>query len=86
MLAVVRELDLVASEAVKVVDVSTDGPAARAGVLVGDSIVTAEGRVTTTVDDLTRVLTLVPAGEPLVLGVIRDERLRELLVEPTPLA
>jgi S1-C subfamily serine protease len=80
--ALVHELDLVANEAVEVVDVTTDGPAARAGVRVGDAIVTAAGRVTTTVDDLTRVLSLVPAGEPLVLGVIRDEQLHELLVEP----
>jgi S1-C subfamily serine protease len=80
--ALVRELDLVAHEAVEVVDVTAGGPAARAGVEVGDAIVTAAGRVTTTVDELTRVLSLIPAGEPLDLGVIRDERLRELLVEP----
>jgi S1-C subfamily serine protease len=80
--ALVRELDLLANEAVEVVDVTRDGPAARAGVQVGDAIVTAAGRVTTTVDDLTRVLSHVPAGEPLSLSVIRDEQLCDLLVEP----
>jgi S1-C subfamily serine protease len=79
--ALVRELDLVADEAVEVVDVAHDGPAARAGVQVGDAIVSAAGRVTTTVDELTRVLSLVPAGEPLSLGVVRAERLIELQVE-----
>ena len=80
--ALVRELDLVASEAVEVVDVTADGPAVRSGVEVGDAIVTAAGRVTTTVDDLTRVLAQVPAGEPLALSIIRHERLCELFVEP----
>jgi S1-C subfamily serine protease len=84
--ALVRELDLVADEAIGVVEVAPDGPAAQAGVRTGDCIVTAAGRVTTSVDDLTRVLGLVPPGGPLTLGVVRDERLVELHVEPTKLA
>jgi len=79
----VRELDLVAHEAVEVVDVASDGPAASAGIRVGDVIVTAAGRVIATVDDLTRVIGLAPTGEPLALGVVRDERLLELQVAPS---
>jgi S1-C subfamily serine protease len=47
----------------------------------GDAIVAAAGRVTTNVDELTRVIGLVPAGEPLTLEVLRGERLIELTAE-----
>lgn len=81
--ALVRELDLVANEAVEVVDLASDGPAASAGLRTGDVIVTAAGRLISTVDDLTRVIGLAPPGDVLALGVVRDERLLELHVEPT---
>lgn len=76
----VRELDLLADEAIEVVNVDPTGPAGRAGLAVGDVIVAAAGRVTTTVDDLTRIVSIAPAGAPLELAVIRDDRLRELAI------
>jgi S1-C subfamily serine protease len=76
----VRELDLVADEAIEVLDVAAESPAARAGLKPGDAIVTAAGRVTTNVDELTRVIGLAPIGEPLVLEVLRDGRVIELSV------
>lgn len=79
--ALVRELDLVADEAVEIVDVAASSPAARAGLQAGDAIIAAAGRVTTNVDELTRVIGLVPAGEPLALEVLRGERLIELTAE-----
>jgi S1-C subfamily serine protease len=78
--ALVRELDLVADEANEVLEVAANSPAATAGLRAGDVIVTAAGRVTTNVDELTRVIGLVPRGEALVLEVLRDERVVELSV------
>ncbi len=79
--ALVREHDLVADEAVKVIEVAAKSPAARAGLQAGDAIVSAAGRVTTNVDELTRVIGLVPAGQALALEVLRGERLIELTAD-----
>ena len=76
-----RELDLIADEAVEIMEVDRNGPAAKAGVRAGDVIVAAAGRVTTTVDDLSRIVTLAPVNEPLELTIIRNERLIELQVQ-----
>ncbi len=76
----VRELDLLADEAIEVLNVDPEGPAARAGLQVGDVIVAAAGRVTMTVDDLTRIVSIAPQGKPLELSIVRDERLRELTI------
>lgn len=78
----VRELDLLADEAIEVLSVDPNGPAAGAGLQVGDVIVAAAGRVTMTVDDLTRIVSIAPKGEPLELSIVRDERLRELTIAP----
>jgi S1-C subfamily serine protease len=78
----VRELDLLADEAIEVINVDPNGPAGRAGLAIGDVIVAAAGRVTMTVDDLTRIVSIAPAGEPLELSIIRNERLRELTIAP----
>jgi len=76
----VRELDLLADEAIEVLNVDPNGPAARAGLQAGDVIVAAAGRVTMTVDDLTRIVSIAPKGEPLELSIVRGERLRELMI------
>jgi S1-C subfamily serine protease len=79
--ALVRELDLVADEAIEVLDVATGSPAAQAGLRRGDVIVAGAGRVTTNVDELTRVIGLVPAGQPLTLDVLREDRVVEITVD-----
>jgi S1-C subfamily serine protease len=78
--ALVRDLDLVADEAIEVLEVAPNSPAAAAGLSTGDVIVTAAGRVTTNVDELTRVIGLVPRGEPLHLEVLRGEHVVEIAV------
>jgi S1-C subfamily serine protease len=78
----VRELDLLADEAIEVLSVDPNGPASRAGLQVGDVIVAAAGRVTMTVDDLTRIVSIAHQGEPLELTIVRGERLRELTIAP----
>jgi S1-C subfamily serine protease len=76
----VRELDLVATEGVEVMDVAATSPAARAGIERGDVIVSAAGRVVTGVDDIHRILAMSVNHQVLELGVIRDERLVEIAV------
>lgn len=80
--SLVRELDLLADEAIEVLNVDPNGPAARADLQVGDVIVAAAGRVTMTVDDLTRIVSIAPVGEALELSIVRNERLRELTIAP----
>jgi S1-C subfamily serine protease len=80
--ALARELDLVADEAIEIVDIDSNGPGAKAGLQRGDVVVAAAGRVTTTVDDLSRIVALVPQSDPLTLTIIRDEQLVELHVAP----
>jgi S1-C subfamily serine protease len=77
-----RELDLLADQAVEVVEVRPGGAAASAGVQAGDLIVTAAGRIVASTDDLHRVLAALPASGEVVLQVVRDERLTEITVRP----
>lgn len=77
-----RNLDLLSDHAVEIVEVIPQEPAARAGMLAGDVIVTAAGRVIAGMDDLHRVLASVPPGQGVTLEVIRDQQLREVSVEP----
>ena len=74
----VRELDLVADQAVEVMQLDPNGSAAHAGLQPGDVITAVAGRVTTSVDDLSRIVTLLPASQSLDLSIIRDERLQSV--------
>jgi S1-C subfamily serine protease len=78
----VRQLDLLTEQAVEIVEVVPRGPAASAGLEVGDWIVAAGGRIITGADDLHRVLTALKAENEVVLQIVRDERLQELPVTP----
>jgi len=68
----VREHDLLADHAVRVIEVSQDSPAAAAGIESEDLIVALQGRLVTTVDDVHRLLTQLPLDQPLTVSVIRD--------------
>ena len=59
------------------------GAADRAGLAAGDLIVTAAGRLIGGTDDLHRVLSALPAGQQVVLEVVRGQRLLEIPVVPT---
>lgn len=80
--SLVRELDLLAEEAIEVLAVEPSGPAAVAGLQAGDVIVTAAGRVTTNVDELTRIMSLLPTENELTLGVVRGGVPEEIRVKP----
>jgi S1-C subfamily serine protease len=77
-----RELDLLTDQAVEVVEVLPGSPAAAAGLVAGDWIVAAGGRLIGGADDLHRVLATLKDEHPLSLQIVRDERLLELTVTP----
>ncbi|HEX5105531.1 MAG TPA: trypsin-like peptidase domain-containing protein, partial [Pirellulaceae bacterium] len=78
----VRDLDLLADQAVAVAEVIAGGAAAGAGLAEGDLIVAAAGRLIVGTDDLHRVLAALPAGQHVVLEVVRHARLLQIDVQP----
>jgi hypothetical protein len=64
-----------------VTHIDANSPAARAGLCVGDVIVTARGEPMHWPFDLVRVVGRVPAGESLELRIIRDGHERTLTVQ-----
>ncbi len=62
--------------------VEADRPAARAGVRVGDVLITGDGEPIREPFDLVKVVGRVPEGGTLELGVIRRGKERTLSVEP----
>lgn len=80
---VARALDIVNDRAVRVVGLDDRGPAAKAGLQVGDLLVALNDRVVAGVDDLHRLLAKAAAGQPVRLAVVRGERKLELDVTPT---
>lgn len=77
-----HDLDLLADQAVEVVETRSGGPAALAGIVPGDLIVAAAGRIVGSTDDLHRVLGTLPASGEVVLQVVREKRLIEFAVRP----
>jgi S1-C subfamily serine protease len=73
-----RELDLLAEQAVEVVEVMSGSAADEAGIQAGDLLVAAAGRLITGVDDLHRIISSVPEGQEVTLSVIRGQRALEL--------
>jgi S1-C subfamily serine protease len=71
-----RKLDLLADTAVEVVEVAAGSAADRAGLLPGDRIVAVNERLVAGVDDLHRLLTVLPRDAPLQLTLLRGERLK----------
>jgi S1-C subfamily serine protease len=78
----VRALDLAAERAVEVVSLEAGGPAARAGVRVGDLVVALRGETVRHVDDMHRLLGEVPLGEEVELVVVRGVKVVRLVVVP----
>ena len=78
----VRHHDLGRDEALQVVSVERDGPAAATGVESGDIIITFAGHPVTGFDDLYRYLTEEKLGESVPLTVLRRGRRLTLTVRP----
>ena len=77
----VRELDLLSDTAVEVMSVVPDGAAAAAGIQQGDLVVAVQGRIVSSVDDIHRLLALLPLDQPLTVTVIRGTTRLELEVD-----
>jgi S1-C subfamily serine protease len=78
----VRHYHLPSASGVLVIEVVTNGPAARAGVASGDLIVSFAGVPVERTDDLHRVLTGDRAGTPATIGVLRGVELLDIAVVP----
>ena len=70
------------AQAVRVGEIERDGPAATAGLRVGDIIVALDGAPVAGADDLIRLLDAERIGRPASLSVIRSGRLEVLTVTP----
>ena len=67
-------------EGIEVIDTVPDSPAHQAGVQSGDIIVALNGRITTHIDDLHKLLNRLPKDTELQLSLVRRDRLLEVAV------
>jgi S1-C subfamily serine protease len=79
----VRALALAHPRVVEVADLDPEGPAAQAGIRVGDLILSANDHPVASIDDLHRLLAGWPAGEGLRLTLLRAGEILESVVVPT---
>jgi len=77
-----RRLALARPSGVEVMAVERDGPAAAAGILVGDIIVSVDGGGTPTVDEIHRALGRWPLPAAIELGVLRAGEVRRIRATP----
>jgi len=68
------------NEALLVIGVTADGPAARAGVMVGDVIVSFDGQAVTSPDDLLDLLVGERVGKAAAVGILRGGAARTITV------
>lgn len=71
-----RRLDLLAEQGLAIHTIDPAGAAAAAGLRPGDVIVEANGRLTTSIDDLHRIMALLSGGAQLVLTIVRSAELQ----------
>lgn len=77
-----RVAGLAVLSGVRVTEVVSDGPAARAGVLAGDMLLALDGSPMGGVDDLVRALTEERIGSKLTLRILRGEGLAQIDLHP----
>lgn len=70
----VRRLELPLPQAVEAVEVMPDGPAAAAGLRRGDILLSVDGAPVGSMDRLFQLLTRIPPGSPVELGLLRHGR------------
>jgi len=78
----VRLFNLSKEHAVEAISVDPQGPAAQAGIRVGDLIIGIGGQQVATVDDLHRFLTEWPFGSHVAITVIRETERLHLIIVP----
>ena len=79
----VRIHDLTSDFAVEVISVEPQGPAAFAGIKIGDLITAVNGKMVSSIDDLHRFLSEWPIGKPLEMSIIRGKERKKLPLVPT---
>jgi S1-C subfamily serine protease len=77
-----HRLALKSQSMVEVATLEPGGPAARAGLERGDLIYALGGQPVATVDDLHRLLSKLPAGEPVEVKLLREGRAEQIQVVP----
>ena len=77
----VRDLDLLSDRAVQIVSVLRGGAAEKAGLLAGDLMISLNGRVVTSVDDVHRLLSGFQSAQSLSISLVRDGKILERTVE-----
>ena len=82
---VARFFNLEQASAVRVIEVTRDGPAARAGIEAADLIVQLDGNACESLDDLHRLLTEERIGAAVQIVVVRGNRRIELDLVPVEL-
>jgi len=81
----VHFFNLSSDSAVRVMEVTAGGPAARAGVEQGDLLIALDGMPCRSIDHLHRLLTVQRIGVPVTVGVVRRDRKLELSLQPIEL-
>ena len=76
------QLELDQKTAVEVLTIEPDGPADQAGVQPDDQIVSIGEQPVTSVDDLHKLLTLLPIEVPATITLLRGQRRLERMVLP----
>jgi S1-C subfamily serine protease len=79
---IARYHGLEGDDAVEIISVEPDGPARRAGLHIGDIIVSVNGVRVGSIDDLHRFLSDWPIGEPVMLSILRRTELVDLQIIP----
>ena len=77
-----RRLGLEQAGGIEVASVEPGSPAAEAGFVQGDVVVSFDGQAICTVDDIHRLLNRWPIEGPLAVRIVRDGTLRDLDVSP----
>ena len=78
----IRFYRLAKDQAVEIVSMAADSPAAEAGLHRGDMVVALGGTGVSSVDEIFRVLADWPVGKPVTVGFLRGKDLKEVTVTP----
>jgi len=73
-------------EGLRVAELVPDGPAAKAGLRIGDILVSAGGKPVTAAQDLQRLMFSEAIGKPLEITVLRNGALVDVIAQPSELA
>jgi len=73
-------------DGLRVAELVAAGPGARAGLRIGDILVSAAGKPVTTAQDLQRLMFAGAIGKPLEITVLRNSALVDVIAQPSELA